>query len=200
MKNKILGTMMVLAVSAPAFAADKGGLFVEPMVTYENGDGKIDYPNPFGNSDSDIKGWGVGTRLGFHIMDSIFVGADGRWSKPTFKDSSLDTKADAEAWNWGPTVGFQTPTDFGLRVWGTYIVQGELNPEKDNGVDPKFTQGSGYRVGAGVKVWMASLNVEWQKLTYDRSQASTNIANFSTNNADLKTDSWIFSVSFPIGL
>ncbi len=198
--KKILTIVPALLITASAFAVEGAGLFVEPMITYEQGEGEIDYPSPIKDSDTDVKGFGAGARLGFHVLDTVFIGADGRYSKPTFKESGFHMNTDAEAWNWGPTAGVQLPTAVSLRVWGTYIVDGALNPEKDKGIDPNFTEGSGYRLGAGIKLWMVSLNVEWQKMEFDRTKAKTSLANFDSKKIDVNNDSWIFSVSFPLGL
>jgi hypothetical protein len=200
MKTNGLLALALFGFSITGAYAAKGGVFVEPMVTYEQGKGKINYKSPINDSTSNMDGFGLGARAGFHVSDIIFIGADGRYSKPTFKDSSFNTKSNAKAWNWGPTLGVQTPTDLGIRVWGTYIVDGQVDPEKDKGIDAKFKDGSGYRLGAGIKLWITSLNLEYQRMTYDTTDVKTNLANFSTKNASLKNNSWILSVSFPIGL
>lgn len=201
--KKILSIVGLTLLTSGAFAADKGGLFIEPMITYEQGDGKINYPDPINSSDTDVNGFGVGTRLGFHLYESFFLGVDGRYSMPTFKDSSLDQNTDAKAWNYGPVAGVQMPTLLGLRVWGGYIIDGELDPDKDKNVNQKFTQANGYRLGAGIKIGFASLNLEYQQLTYDRTKVSE-VGVFNTNqtfkNVELDNDTWIVSVSFPISL
>ncbi len=205
MKRILILSVMVLASVEVANADDpKGaGLFIEPMVTYEKGEGEIDYPSPINSSSNDINGFGVGARLGFHVYESLFVGADGRYSMPQFKDSSLNQESDAKAFNYGPVVGVQTPTDIGLRVWGGYILGGELDPEKDKNVDAKFKDANGYRVGAGIKLGIASLNLEYQDLKYGETEiqeVGTFTPGQNFDDVELKNQSWILSVSFPIGL
>lgn len=203
MKKIIFASTLSFLTLSTAYAENKGGLFVEPILTYERGDGDVDFPSPINSSESDIDGFGVGARLGFHIFESVFIGADGRYSMPQFKDSSLDQKADAKAWNYGPVVGIQMPTTIGLRVWGGYIMDGVLDPEKDKNVDQKFSDASGYRVGAGIKLGIASLNLEYQDLKYDKTdidEVGVFTPGYSTNNIELKNQSWILSVSFPISI
>lgn len=203
MKKYLLPVTSLLFLSAPLLAEEnKGGLFVEPMITYEQGTGEIDFPSPFGKSDTDTQGFGVGGRLGFHVYQSLFLGADARYSSLEFKDDASDTKTDAKAWNYGPMIGIQMPTTIALRVWGSYIMDGEMDPEKDNGFDVKFKDGTGYRIGAGIKLGIASLNLEYQNLKYDKTKIQS-VGNFGTNSvSDTNHDNntWIASVSFPIGL
>ncbi len=183
---------------------NRSGLYVEPMLTYEGSSKtKIDWPSPLTSSTGSLTGFGVGARLGFHIDEVFFVAADARYSKPTFKDSSLDTSSDATAYNYGVGVGVQAPV-FGLRVWGDYIAGGELDPAADKGFDTKFTGGSGYRVGAGLRFDIVSINLEYQHMKYDKTDVSYSIAGFnpstSLNDSKLQNDSYILSVAFPIDL
>jgi Outer membrane protein beta-barrel domain len=202
--KKLIALTAVSLMSMSAFAVDsKVGLFVEPMITYERGDGAVNYPSPLSKSDNDINGFGVGTRLGIHLYESFFLGVDGRYSMPTFKDSSLKQNTDAKAWNYGPVAGFQMPTSIGLRVWGGYIVDGEMNPDKDKNVDENFRKANGYRVGAGIKLGIASLNLEYQQLNYDKTtinQVGTFTTGQTFNKVQLDNNTWIVSVSFPLSL
>lgn len=196
--------ILIIAFAVPTlgFAVDKGGFFLEPSLTYQRGDGDVNYPDPIDDSDSDINGFGAGLRLGFHVYESFFIGADGRYSLLNFEDSSLDQDTDAKAFNYGPTVGFQMPTLLGLRVWGTYILGGELDPDKDEGVDAKFEDGSGWRLGAGVKLGIVSLNLEYQDMTFDETilEDAGVFSGTSLNDVELDSKAWILSVSFPVSL
>ncbi len=186
-----------------AKAQSVGGVFVEPMITLEKGNGEVDFPSPFNSSTTNIDGFGVGTRLGFHVFESIFLGVDGRYAMPEFKDSSLGQKIRARSWNYGPVLGLQMPTSLALRIWAGYIFDGQLDPDKDENVDEKFTDATGYRIGAGIKFSLISLNLEFQSLNYDKTEISEiGIFNpgYSTSNIDLNTSSWILSVSMPISL
>lgn len=205
MKNVVfLGfVFFTLCGLAHADEVKKGGFFLEPSLTYEQGDGKIDFgTSVLKDSDSDINGFGAGLRLGFHVYESFFVGVDGRYSIPNFKDSSLDQDIKAKAYNYGPVVGFQMPTDLGIRVWGTYILGAELDPDKDKGVDERFEKGRGYRLGGGIKLGVVSLNLEYQYIKYDDTtiQDAGPIASADLDDVELKNQSWILSVSFPVSL
>lgn len=196
----ILGLGLGLAAQ-PASAVEGGGLFVEPMLTYEMGGGKIDWPTPFENSDGDINGVGLGARIGFHVMDTLFVAGDLRYSRPGFKDASNDIDSSAAAYNFGATVGAQTPV-VGLRVWGSLLLGSGLDPDKSNNVDFKFTGGNGYRVGVGFYVAVVSVNLEFQHLNYNTTveEFGPFDVNQSFDDSDLTDNAYILSVSFPISL
>lgn len=185
-----------------AAAADRGGLFVEPAVTFEKGDTSVNYPSPFSDSSGDSNGFGLGARVGFHLSDIIFLGMDGRYSRPKFKDSTANYDATANSYNWGPVAGIQMPI-VGLRVWASYIAGSELDPAKDGALDVKFVSGSGYRVGAGMRVALVSLNLEYQHINYSRTELQQ-LGPFTTtssfDNVELNNNAWIASVSFPLAL
>lgn len=205
--KKIILITAVTAFSASAFAqtdaSKKGGFFIEPMVTYEKGTGDVELPDPFDKSDTTLEGFGLGARLGFHIYDSVFIGADGRYSMPRYNDDDLGQKVNSTSWNYGPFVGIQMPTTIGLRVWGGYIMGGELDPDKDKGVDLKFSEGTGYRIGAGVRLGITSVNLEFQNITYDKTKVEeVGVFNtgYKTGDIEQKNSSWVVSVSFPFSL
>ena len=199
-KNFMLLGLAVLA-SLPAMANNQGGLFIEPMLTYEKGEADVDLPSPFGSSHSTIDGFGMGARLGFHVLESVFIGLDGRYSKPDYKNNDTDINSEASAYNYGPVVGIQMPTPLGIRVWAGYIADGQMDVDKDQGVDFKFKDASGYRVGGGIKLAMVSLNLEYQQITYNETELSdAGIFSGSTSNVDQTNNSYIFSVSCPISL
>lgn len=210
MKAKLV--VLVLAVLALPFSnafsqtePKKGGFFIEPMITYEKTDLDIDYPAPLGSSSGDQKGLGVGARLGFHIYESVFIGVDGRYNKHDFENDSDDGdfKTDASGHNYGLVVGFQLPTEVSFRVWGTYIINGALDPDEENSLDVKFEDAKGYRVGAGIMFGKISLNIEYQDLTYEKAKLQS-IGGFDPNtsfsNVELDSKGYIASISFPFSL
>lgn len=178
----------------------KSGLFIEPSITYDLGGSTTDYPSPFQKADGDINGFGLGARLGVHVQDALFAGIDGRFSFPTFKENTLNYDTNAKALNLAPVIGFQMP-DIGIRVWGSYILLASLDPDAKNGLDLKYSDGTGYRIGAGFRVAMVSLNLEYQHLKYDKTTLES-IGSFTTNssfnNVKLSSNSWIVSVSSPL--
>lgn len=204
MKKLVIASLLVLLSLSSAFALDKGGLFLEPMLTYEtSSSGSVNFPAPTNNSDTTVKGWGTGARFGFHVLDIVFLGADGRYSIPKFKDSTLGQDTDSKSWNAGALVGVQMPWIVGLRAWGNWIFAGELDPDSSKNVDEKFKSASGWRLGAGLKLAIVSLNVEYQDLKYDKTDiTSVGVFNtgFSSSGTELRNKSWVFSVSLPIGL
>lgn len=207
MKKQLLAavTLMLIAFGATSRAgADTSatGLFVEPGITYERGNTTVDWPSPFSNSTGESNGLGLMGRLGFHVADIVFIGLDGRYSMPNFKDSSVNYSADATQFNWGPLVGVQTPV-FGIRVWGTYVAGGMLDPKASGAFDVKMEEANGYRIGAGLRFVMLSVNLEYQNLKYNKatleSVGSYN-AGTSFDSVKPKNESWILSVSFPISI
>lgn len=171
---------------------DKGGFYLEPMVTYQTGEATLHLPSPINDQKQDMDGFGAGLRAGFHISQILFVAADARYSWLEFDD--FDTKG----WNIGPVLGVQMPK-YGLRLWGTYVLGGELEQDETQDLDAKFTDPKGYRLGAGIHVKSVSLNLEYQNLTYNKfkGEAAGITGNF---DSDADDKSWIASVSFPIEL
>lgn len=188
---------LAIGLSSQAIAA--GGLFVEPMATYQDLKSDIEYPNTFLNDSSGkAKGVGLGLRLGGHVIDTIFLAADLRYSEPKYEDSNY--KADAKASNYGVTLGMQMPI-VGLRIWGTYVADGILDPQEDSGFNLKFTKAQGYRLGAGFHVVILSLNLEYQNIKYGSTELEK-LGPFNNINAQdnisLTESGLIASVSFPL--
>lgn len=203
MINKIVIFLFILATTEVAIAADsRGGLFLEPAITYESGETDVNYPSPLSNSTGESTGLGLGARIGFHISEAFFLAFDGRYSKPQFKDSSVSYDEMADSMNWGPVIGMQMP-NFGIRIWGTYVMGGSLDPESAGNFDVKFKNAKGYRVGLGFLLEVVSLNLEYENLSYDSAELQK-VGPFSSvgdfNGVDLDNNSWIVSVSFPMSL
>lgn len=199
MKKLIVTGLFIL--SLPAIAIDNGSLILEPFLTFENGETKVTYPDPVQSSDGDLVGIGAGLRVGYSFFKTLFLGADGRYSIPRVQDSSLNIDTESTAFNYGPVIGLETPV--GLRFWGTYVINSELNPEEDKNIDVKFSEGSGYRIGTGWRWKALSFNMEYQYTSYDKTMMEDiGIFNPGTSLSDveLRNRSWIFSVSFPINL
>ena len=122
---------------------------------------------------------------------------------PKLKDTTLNQDIKSKSWNVGPMVGLQMPTPLGLRFWGSWILAGVLDPDKDQGVDEKFKSGNGFRLGGGLRVALVSLNIEYQHIKYDETQiqeAGVFTPGYSTSDIALKNNSLIVSVSIPINL
>lgn len=202
MKSHFLKCNMIalaLCLLPSAAMAATGGIFIEPLISYEPGTTSIEYPSPLANSTGNTQGFGLGARAGFHLSEVLFLGVDARYAMPRFTDSATGYDAAAISMNYGPVIGIQMPT-VGLRLWGSYIADGNLNPESNGNLDVKFSQASGYRVGAGFHVESLSLNVEYQQLKYSKANLEA-LGPFSTNTSfdsvNLKNDAWLASISFP---
>lgn len=177
----------------------QSGFFLEPMITYQNLKADIEYPNTFlSDSSGEIKGTGLGLRAGGHVLDTVFLAADLRYAQPKYQDSNFE--ADAKASNYGVVVGLQMPIA-GLRLWATYIVDGNLDPKEDQSVDLKFTEAQGLRFGAGLHVAMFSVNIEYQNVKYKKTELEE-LGPFTDINAqdniELTESGLVASVSFPI--
>jgi hypothetical protein len=198
----LIGAFLILGVTN-VFAENKGGLFIEPFISYESSDLEVNYPSPFGESEFDYKGAGVGTRLGFHIYESVFIGGDARYGKYSFNDEENNYEEDASGYTYGPVVGFQLPTDLKIRVWYTYVMGGVLDPEKADNLDVKFEDAKGHRIGAGLAYKSFSFNLEYQDITYDKTELES-VGPFSSGSSfsDVELDNagYVFSVSFPVAI
>jgi hypothetical protein len=184
---------LLLCASGAALADRHAGFEIEPMLTYERGRG----------DNNEIDGLGVGGKLGFHLFNSLTIGADGRYSAPKFEGEAgtVDFSASARQWNVGPYIGLQLPTTFSPRVWATYVMAGELDPERDAGVNAFMRDARGFRLGAGIRVGWASVNLEYQDIQYNTTRLGFDGTTFPTSfDSDLGYDSWILSVSFPFHL
>ncbi len=197
-------TLMTIFFLIPfAVSADdsRGGVFLEPLITYESGQSEVNYPSPFSNSTGDVVGFGLGARVGLHVSEILLLGLDARYAQPQFKDSSVQYDAKATLTNLGPVLVLQMP-DIGFRFWGTYILTSELNPKQSGSLDVKFEDGKGYRLGTGFHVGSFSLNLEYQEIKYDQAKLEQPgpFGSSVFDSVDLKYNSWIASVSFPVEL
>jgi Outer membrane protein beta-barrel domain len=195
----------IAIASVQVFAAEpssKFGLMVEPSLTYELGSSTTNYPSPLSSATGNINGLGLGARIGFHLSEAFFLGVDGRYSMPQYKDSSVSYDAKAVATNWGPVVGIQMP-EIGLRAWGAVILGGELDPEKSGNFDVAFKKATGVRIGAGFRVSAVSLNVEYQDLKYGDTvleQVGPFTSGSSLSSVNMSNKTWIVGLSFPLEL
>lgn len=203
LSNMIAGLLLLPSCSYALESEVKSfGLFVEPFATYELGTTSVDYPSPLSNSSGDVDGFGIGGRFGFHFSEALFVALDARYAMPQFKDSSVNYDSASISTNWGPVVGLQMP-NYGMRVWGAWIADGSLDPERSGSFDVEFKDASGYRIGAGFHINQLSLNLEYQQLSYNETQLEQ-LGPFSPgssfNSVELDANSWVASLSFPIEL
>ncbi len=196
------GTLYGTDTSASA-PRDRAGIFVEPFLTYTQSDSTIASDN-FATSVDDsamTTGAGLGLRLGGHVSEIFFIGADARYARLRMSDS-IYGNAEGDSFNIGPTAGMQFPY-FGLRAWGTYVLAGQYDPNTGRqGLNAKFDEPTGWRVGAGIRFASVSINLEYQDLSYADTSLQTGSALGTTAISDLDFDSegYTASVSFPFEL
>jgi hypothetical protein len=177
-----------------------GGLFIEPAILGSRQDADIESSLTGADTNGTSNGFGVDLKLGGHVNEMFFLAASGRYERTQLEGSAYDD-ADADVWTVGPTVGLQAPV-FGLRLWGTYVLDGSYNPEAGaQDVNLRFDDPYGWRVGAGIRLSTVSLNLEYEDLTYQKSE----IESFgSLPTADVPIDfaqrGYIVSLSFPMDL
>lgn len=183
-----------------------GGFFMEPMLLTSQEDASIktsQLPLISDDTSGTSSGFGVGLRLGGHISEVVLLGVDARYSQMQLKDSFYE-RANAAVYNIAPVVGLQTPY-FGVRLLAGYVVAGENNPGAGiQGLDLKFTEATGWRVGAGIHVAAVSLNLEYQDLTYNstkiESYGSLNRNGSGASSVDANNRGYTVSLSFPVEL
>jgi hypothetical protein len=187
----------------PATTTEKpAGFFVEPMITGQQADSTIETSAlPVINDDTSgtTTGYGLGAKVGAHFQKTIDVYLDGRWAQQDFKDSSYSS-ASGDSWTVGPGLAWETPWA-GLRFTGTYVMDGEFDPESGaSGVDMKFNEPTGARLGVGFKIAAVSLNLEYEDLTYDKSDIES-FGSFAANTGttvDYSSRGYIFNLGFPL--
>lgn len=182
----------------------RAGFYAEPFLTYENNDVSIktsDLPI----IDKDVKstgdGFGLGARIGAHVGDIFFVAVDGRYSQPQMGSKFYD-KAKSEEYNYGLTAGAQTPIA-GIRLWATMVLGGRMDPRSgDNGLDLRFEEMEGYRIGAGVYIKNVSVNLEYQNNKFDKTtvQSWGGYGVGSRLNTDTDLEGYTVALGFPMTL
>jgi hypothetical protein len=181
-----------------------GGLFLEPMLLGSQEDSNIktsQLPLVSDDTSGTSNGLGVGLRFGGHVNEVFLLGLDARYSQMEMKDSFY-SKANTQVYNIAPVVGMQTPY-FGVRLLAGYVVAGENNPDAGvQGLNLKFKEANGWRVGAGIFVAAVSVNLEYQDLTYNTTEIESigalNVGNNS--NVDANNRGYTLSLSFPVEL
>lgn len=178
------------------------GMLLEPMLLTSQEDTTIKTSQlPVINNDTsgESTGYGVGLRLGAHASEVFLIGLDARYAKTEFKDSFYD-RADGDTYNVAPFVGIQTPY-MGIRLLAGYVVAGENNPEAGvQGLNLKFKEATGWRVGGGIYIAAVSLNVEYQDLTYNSTEVENPGVFSGTSSVDANNRGYTVSLSFPVEL
>lgn len=187
------------------YSISKGGFYIEPLIFASQEDTSVETSQlPIVNSDTSghAKGYGVGLRFGGHVYQSILLGVDARYAKLKMDDSTFYNNVNADVYNVAPIVGFQTPW-WGIRLMAGYVVLGENNPDAGNqGVDLKFKEAQGWRLGAGIHIAAIGINLEYQDFKYRSTEVESlgPVAMNDNMSVDADTKGYSLSVSFPIEL
>lgn len=190
--------LVISTIGAQAHAlgdSNGTGLFLEPGLSYQLTESNVDYPGGTSNSSATSRGYGVVLRGGVHAMERFFVAADARYAMLKFNDNANNYSTNATSWDIAPVVGVQM-ADYGVRLYGGYILAGNLDPKGANGADLKFEDGTGWRVGAGLKLQAISVNIEWQRIHYGDSTLDN--ASVTSKDIEYNADGLVASVTFPL--
>jgi hypothetical protein len=175
----------------------KGGFYIEPLIyaSQNDGDAKINGAD----QSSTLNEAGLGLKIGGHVSQIFTLGLDGRYGRTKADNGTFEDK-NADHYDYGITAGLQTPW-YGVRIFGTGILGGGLNPEAGaNGVDVNYTGAEGYRVGAGVFFKAVSLNLEYQDVRYKDVDIQNAGTGTPVTSADASQTGYGLSLGFPIEL
>jgi hypothetical protein len=158
---------------------------------------------PVVNQDTSAKniGFGFGARLSGHVYEALFLGADARYTRVDMTDSSLGNTS-GDAYNLAPVIGIQMPVS-GLRFWYSRVVAGDFNPASGkSGLDLRFSEASGNRIGAGFHIMAVSLNIEYEELKYNKTiiESIGSIGVNSSTGVEYDQRGYLASLSFPISI
>lgn len=189
-----LGLICATAIALPAQA----NFFVEPYATYEQGKADFESSSGIVSFTGDMKGLGIGARVGGHIGDIVFLALDAQYAEPEFTSTNYTTKT--RSMLAGVTLGAQTPV-VGLRVWGSYLPVGTLDQDRAQGLQMKFSEPEMIKLGVGFRVGVFSVNLERLSGRYKKSEVVNDSSVFAAfTNADAKRESYQLGVSFPFAL
>ncbi|UOF01798.1 hypothetical protein [Bdellovibrio reynosensis] len=175
----------------------QANFFIEPAVTYEQSTDEIDWPTPFTNSTGNTTGLGANIKVGVHALESFFAALDVSYSKPNFENSVSNYDANATSFLYGVVGGAQMPI-VGLRLWGGYVLGGEMDPDKSGTVDAKFSGAKGPKVGVGFRILMFSVNLEYSDLKYDKAEVTEDTLGEAEDEMTHKMTTLSFSFPFTL--
>ncbi len=166
--RKVLFGLVLSMFTASAMAAS---WLLEPYVGYSSISGDKN------NSDIEASGIQYGGRLGVNFA-VVSVGAQYDMTSITgFKYSNRDPESEATASNLGAFVLASLPIA-GLRVWGTYFFNAEIEGTKSGGPIGDNTKWGGNGIGLGVGYKLpavpVAINVEYRKSSYDKKDLEPN--------------------------
>jgi hypothetical protein len=179
------------------------GLYLEPGAVYEfKGNGSIN-GNFAGGANllsGNETGPGGTLRVGANVYKIFFAGLEGLYLRDT-QDTRLGNFTGNE-YGGGVFAGVQMPWVVGLRVWGGYLPWVVDDFDKTNGFRPHFSDGRGWKVGAGFRVSIVSINVEYMRLNFHSASVDIDGGSSVGSSSDIthKQDAWLAGISFPLTL
>lgn len=182
----MLLSSFILLTSSQAFA----GIYLEPYFGYETGKstGEADIQSVgILQVDTESKGVVFGGKLGYSMM-----GLAGGLDYSMFKSKDTDktgqgNDGDSDVTDTGAFVQFTFPIMF--KVSGTYIFNSK------NKSDDSESTGSGIKIGAGYTgLPFIAINLDYISVKYD----DTKVDNAVVNSSDVKSTSYMLSVSLPL--
>ena len=183
----------------------RGGVFLEPFISYETATTQMrtsQLPVVSDDTSGTNQGFGVGGRIGGHIWEALWLAGDVRYARTQLQDSFYQN-AEADNFNYGATLGVQTPWA-GIRLWGTYVIDGFSDPAAGvGGLNVKFDDMRGYRIGAGVHLAAVSVNLEYHDTEFGSTSVSGGVGPVrATANTSIDADSrgYTLSLGFPLEL
>jgi len=200
MKTKKFAAMLITIFSLNGMAQDGVGPYVEPTLFYETGTSQFSSDSGIINFDGKLEGFGVGVKGGLHVWEIGFAGLDFMYSQPKFTESQGRFSSNTKSWLLGVLAGAQMPVA-GLRVWAGYSPLGNMDQDRDRGLQMKFSNPSIFKLGAGIHVSMVSINLEYLWGSYGKSDITNDNSTYATfANASAKRNTFLLGVSFPINL
>jgi len=167
--RKVLFGLVLSMFTASAMAAS---WLLEPYVGYSSISGDKN------NADIEASGIQFGGRLGYNFA-VVSVGAQYDMTSITgLKYSNGNsTEGEGTASNLGAFILASLPVA-GLRVWGTYFFNAEIEGTKTGGPIGDNTNWGGNAIGLGVGYKLpavpVAINVEYRKSTYDKKDLEPN--------------------------
>ena len=180
MKKLVVALSLILGFSGVA----KAGILVEPYLGYEMA--KVTGTN----ADGKANGAEFGVRLAYKTPVMVWVGVDGTFGLTGKYSPDSGSDADSKHNTYYAVVGLDFPIL--LRAWAGYGFSDEMKLESP--YNSKAT-GKNFKLGVGFTgLPFVSLNAEYIKGTADKIEAG----GVTNNSPDLKTESFVISVSLPL--
>jgi len=173
---KLIISILTIIYTANAQA----GLLVEPIIGY-NITG-VKYKTASATLGTAAQGLVYGGRLGFVILDTIFIAADYTSGELSWEpEGAVQTEIDAKLTRFGITAGMDVPV-LPLRVWAGSF---KSDFSADNNIAGKydFSDGDGIKLGVGLTFLpFIDINFEYYTAEYDTYKIGGTTQNFTAED------------------